>query len=1352
MKQLGRFQIKSRLGAGAFGEVFRAHDPQLDRDIALKVPHAAVLQNAKVAKRFLIEARATARLTHPNIVPVFDAGQDAGHHYIASAFIEGKTLDDALTETFDFRKAARIVMKLAGALAYAHEQGIVHRDIKPANIMLDEKGEPHLMDFGLARLETGTENLTHDGAILGTPAYMPPEQAAGDLEKVSAASDQYSLGVTLYEILCGERPFSGPPEIVIFNVINQEPPSPRSIKESIPRDLETICMKAMAKEQSARYENGNALAEDLRRWLDDEPIRARRLSWAERTTRWCRRNPVVAGLDAAVVAVFLVGFSLTTWQWQVANDERNKAIDAGIRERKTAGRERKTANRERKTAGLERKATKKARDATEREKQARSLADATVAQAYFDRGLTLCQENNIHEGVHWMARGLNVLPNNNHELDQVIRLNLASWANKLYKLKEMRTWKHMLAVSPGVESVLIQSQTGDGRKLKLLDVRTGEQLGIFRTRNVRGPSSSTISANNQFVILRQSARPGLMSDKFEVWDAVNGKLILENDEDTASHGGVVALSFSPDSRVVAILREDGSAQVWETETGKPVGEPIPGFEFQPQKSRPVFNALRPVFRTLKFSGDGGVLLLAHQADTKSSKPDPMATVRTFDTSTGEQIGTFEAFGARVNAGSLSPDGQSVLLGMSHHANRTGVEFVDARTGQSRDLVIAEGQPNTVVAGFSHNGRKVAIQRNSFVNIWSFFADKDGLTGLRGRRLSGPIPHDLSNRLLPAFSNDDGLLLTWNKIDEVQLWNVATGQVASSPLRHAGHVIRATFGKNNRHVYCIEKSHRTLSSLRHWEMGESDDIVLKDFDSTYDFTGKGFDLDDFNIGRDQWQQFRLRDDGRTLVVVRQHYLRRRGSRVLHSPLRGVSVCKWDIQTGELIMKTKNLGEPHQEFVKQLLSPNGETVLITSYERSDAPDSQIVADTGQLWNIDRAEPVGESFRIPRYRVFIRLKQSFGEYTKGWRYSFSPDGSEFVSVERSFDNDTIRPIRRTTLWNTKTGERVNHNGDYSHTKIADTIPVAVSPDGRFRVEVVGERDEFTRLVDTRTGKTVSIDMPHSFKVHEWQFCASLPLLVTRSGGTFSLWHVPSGVAIGRPYRWSTKTHDLVTDILLGPNGKVLHLGDRSVRLPIPTTGAPAQVRAWVESITGLKLDESGALHVLDEAGWRERKPQIDGNPKSTAAEKPPSVQSRDDRSKAISQGEPVNKADPKAVQDELKRLAGTWKNVSVEERGKQLPANQVARMELTIKGNQYLNKEVRSGHVFARTLTIDPQANPKTIDMTITGGGDGSRDVTYRGIYELDGDTLKIYSVPDFTRPTGFQDKSSSGTLVIRKRVKK
>ncbi len=240
-------------------------------------------------------------------MPVYEAGRDGDTYYIASAFIEGQTLEDAIDQQRpDFRQAAKLVMDLAGALDYAHELGVVHRDVKPANIMLDRKGNPLLMDFGLARLETAESKLTHDGTVLGTPSYMPPEQAAGRLEEVGPASDQYSLGVVLYELLCGSTPFSGPPAMVISLVIHQEPPSPRVENAAVPKDLETICLKAMSKKRDHRYAGCQAMAEDLRRWLAGEPITARRVSPVERLYRWCRRNPVMAGLSTTAALLLLV--------------------------------------------------------------------------------------------------------------------------------------------------------------------------------------------------------------------------------------------------------------------------------------------------------------------------------------------------------------------------------------------------------------------------------------------------------------------------------------------------------------------------------------------------------------------------------------------------------------------------------------------------------------------------------------------------------------------------------------------------------------------------------------------------------------------------------------------------------------------------------------------------------------------------------------------------------------------------------------------------------------------------------------------------------------------------------------
>ena len=220
---------------------------------------------------------ASARLQHPHIVPVFDAGKDeqTGEYYQASAFIAGQTLQSAIDEQpMDCRRAAKIARMLAQALGYAHSQGILHRDVKPANVMLDEKDEPHLMDFGLARIEKSDEKLTRDVALMGTPANMSPEQAQGQNNQLTVASDQYSLGIVLYELLTGHTPFSGPPHVQIHHHLRTEPERPSKQNAVVPKDLETICLKALAKEPDNRYPDCVEMAEDLRRWQANEPIQA----------------------------------------------------------------------------------------------------------------------------------------------------------------------------------------------------------------------------------------------------------------------------------------------------------------------------------------------------------------------------------------------------------------------------------------------------------------------------------------------------------------------------------------------------------------------------------------------------------------------------------------------------------------------------------------------------------------------------------------------------------------------------------------------------------------------------------------------------------------------------------------------------------------------------------------------------------------------------------------------------------------------------------------------------------------------------------------------------------------------
>jgi WD40 repeat protein/predicted Ser/Thr protein kinase len=310
---LGDFEVLEEIGRGGMGIVYRARQKSVGRMVAVKILHPGRMLSAGEVERFRQEAEIVARLEHPNIVPVYDAGEDAGQPWCAMKLVQGGTLAKrtsqipALTgNKVPFAAIADSMSKIATAVHHAHQRGVLHRDLKPSNILLDEAGQPYVTDFGVARVLDQDSALTRTGAFLGSPAYSAPEQAASDGRKVTTAADIYGLGAILYELLTGRPPFtSATPVETLRQVLESEPTKPHLIRNDVPLDLETICLKCLEKEPSRRYSSAQGLADDLGRFLSEEPVQARPVSPVERSWRWCRRKPVLASLIVTVLALVL---------------------------------------------------------------------------------------------------------------------------------------------------------------------------------------------------------------------------------------------------------------------------------------------------------------------------------------------------------------------------------------------------------------------------------------------------------------------------------------------------------------------------------------------------------------------------------------------------------------------------------------------------------------------------------------------------------------------------------------------------------------------------------------------------------------------------------------------------------------------------------------------------------------------------------------------------------------------------------------------------------------------------------------------------------------------------------------
>jgi len=522
----GDYALIEEIARGGMGVVYRAVQTRLNRSVAVKLIRSGELASEDELQRFRAETRAAASLQHPNIVAIHEVGEHDGQHFFSMDLVEGVNLSELIrSRQLPIHQAVDIVRTIAGAIQYAHEQGTLHRDIKPSNILIDESGQPHVTDFGLAKQATSDSDLTRTGEIPGTPSYMPPEQAMGDVDRVSATSDVYSVGAVLYELLTGRPPFRASTAVeTLLLVRDAEVVSPRLLNVSVSRDLETICLRCLQKDPSRRYSNAGELAEDLRRFGDGESILARPIGDLERTVRWCRRNPRVTQLYCLIVVA--MGLVISQWVRAEANSwlASESAAEAAIQERKA-----KVAARRADGLRIEERNTRRRAQVAEQR--------ATAAAIELSRLAAAEQQARV----------------DSEKLLYTAQMNIAMQAAQRGNLR--RTAELISRYEPGTP---------------FADLRGFEWYYLWRLVN----ESGSVSMQHGKYVYAVAVTPdssklvtGSASATIQVWEIETGRLLTTM---TGHDQSVMAIAVSPDGKLICSGSSDNTVRLWDLESGRPL--------------------------------------------------------------------------------------------------------------------------------------------------------------------------------------------------------------------------------------------------------------------------------------------------------------------------------------------------------------------------------------------------------------------------------------------------------------------------------------------------------------------------------------------------------------------------------------------------------------------------------------------------------------------------------------------------------------------------------------------------------------------------------------------------------------
>jgi eukaryotic-like serine/threonine-protein kinase len=559
LPEIPGYQIECEIGRGGMGVVYKARQLRLNRVVALKMILAGEFASPEVALRFLAEAEIVARISHPNIVQVFDFGDVRGRAYFAMEYVEGGTLAERLDgKPWPPYEAARLIEVLAGGLHQAHKSGIIHRDLKPANILLASEGRqaatdataertaeralhvdfPKIADFGVAKLTEAGSGLTMSQAVVGSPNYMSPEQAEGRSAGVGPASDVHALGAVLYELLTGRRAFDGPtPLRILEQVKSQNPTMPSRLVRGLPRDVETICRACLEKDPQRRYASAELLAEDLRRFREGRPILARPIGTGRRLIRWSARHPVESALIAALFLALALGLLGTAWKWREAVRERNAVTEARVRAEQGEA----TATGALLDAQAARKSADEARDAWQR----------ITSEAAFARGDDLARRGDVAAGLLWMHEGLRTAPPDDPHWADLVRKNLGGWDARLHALKHvfvLRDQAYAAALSPDGKLLL----TGNGDLAEFWDTATGSLAGHL----------PFVAGGIQCVAFSPDGTRAAIGGGAGVHIVDVAKRGFEGDV-LPTRGAAFRCAFSPDGRRLLATSRERTAPIWD---------------------------------------------------------------------------------------------------------------------------------------------------------------------------------------------------------------------------------------------------------------------------------------------------------------------------------------------------------------------------------------------------------------------------------------------------------------------------------------------------------------------------------------------------------------------------------------------------------------------------------------------------------------------------------------------------------------------------------------------------------------------------------------------------------------------